>query len=106
MVKNLPGNAGDAGDTGHVGSIPVSGRFPQRRAWQPTPVFLPEKFHGQKSLAHYSPRGLREGDMTEHKYPVGAVTLRGLTNTISHIKSLSNKRGRFPFLHFFSHFLT
>ena len=28
-----------------------------RRAWQPTPVFLPGKFHGQKSQAGYSPRG-------------------------------------------------
>ena len=28
------------------------------------PVFLPEKFHGQKSLAGYSPVGLKELDMT------------------------------------------
>ena len=82
------------------------GKIPWKRKWQPTPVFLPEKFHGQKSLAHYSPWGLKEWDTTEHKYPVGSVTLRGLTNTKSHIKSLRNKRGRFPFLHFFSHFLT
>ena len=26
-----------------------------RRKWQPTPVFLPEKSHGQRSLADYSP---------------------------------------------------
>ena len=26
-----------------------------RRAWQPTPVFLPGEFHGQRSLADYSP---------------------------------------------------
>ena len=26
-----------------------------RREWQPTPVFLPEEFHGQRSLAGYSP---------------------------------------------------
>ena len=30
-----------------------------------TPVFLPEKFHGQRSLADYSPRGHTESDMTE-----------------------------------------
>ena len=30
-----------------------------------TPVFLPEKFHGQRSLADYSPRGCTESDMTE-----------------------------------------
>ena len=30
-----------------------------------TAVFLPGKFHGQRSLAGYSPRGCRESDMTE-----------------------------------------
>ena len=48
VVKNPPANAGDAG------SIPGLGRFPWRRKWQPTPVFLPEEFHGQRSLAGYS----------------------------------------------------
>ena len=36
-----------------------------RRAWQPTPVFLPGESHGQRSLAGYSPRGHTESDMTE-----------------------------------------
>ena len=36
-----------------------------RRAWQPTPVFLPGEFHGQRSLVCYSPWGHRESDMTE-----------------------------------------
>ena len=31
------------------------GKIPWRRAWQPTPVFLPGEFHGQRSLAGYSP---------------------------------------------------
>ena len=31
----------------------------------PTPVFLPEEFHGQRSLAGYSPWGHKESDMTE-----------------------------------------
>ena len=31
------------------------GKIPWRRKWPPTPVFLPEKFHGQRSLAGYSP---------------------------------------------------
>ena len=30
------------------------GKIPWRRKWQPTPVFLPGKSHGQKSLAGYS----------------------------------------------------
>ena len=33
-----------------LGSIPGSGRFPWRRKWQPTPVFLPGESHGQRSL--------------------------------------------------------
>ena len=49
MVKNLPANAGD------TDSIPSGlGRFPWQRKWQPTPVFLPGKSHGQKSLAGHS----------------------------------------------------
>ena len=41
------------------------GKIPWRRKWRPTPVFLPEKSHGQNSLVGYSPGGLRESDMTE-----------------------------------------
>ena len=37
--------------------------FPQRRKWQPTPVFLPGKSYGQRSLAGYSPWGRRESDI-------------------------------------------
>ena len=36
------------------------------RNWQPTPVFLPGEFHGQRSLAGYSPWGCKESDPTEH----------------------------------------
>ena len=39
--------------------------IPWRRAWQPTPVFLPGKFHGQRSLVGYSRWGGKESDMTE-----------------------------------------
>jgi len=36
-----------------------------RRAWQPTPVFLPAESHGQRNLAGYSPWGSKKSDMTE-----------------------------------------
>ena len=63
-VENLPPNAGDIR---YMGSIPGSGRsIPYRRKWQPTPVFLPEKSHGEKSLVGYSPWGHKELDMTAH----------------------------------------
>jgi len=37
----------------------------RRRAWQPTPVFLPGESHEQRSLADYSPGDCKELDMTE-----------------------------------------
>ena len=38
---------------------------PWRKKWQPTPVILPGKSWGQRSLVGYSPWGLKELDMTE-----------------------------------------
>ena len=35
------------------------------RGWQPTPVFFPREFHGQRSLASYSPWGCKELDTTD-----------------------------------------
>ena len=49
VVMNPPANAGD------MGLIPGLGRFPWRWKWQPSPVHLPGKSHGQWSLAGYSP---------------------------------------------------
>ena len=46
VVKNPLANAGDKI---HVFD-PWIGKIPWRRAWQPTPVFLPGEFHGQRSL--------------------------------------------------------
>ena len=40
--------------------------MPWSRKWQPMPVFLPGKFHGQRHLAGYSPWGCQESDTTEH----------------------------------------
>ena len=45
MVKNLPAMQK---------TWVRSGRPPQRRGWQPTPVFLPGESHGQRSLVGYS----------------------------------------------------
>ena len=44
---------------------PWVGKIPQRREYQPTPVFLPGEFHGQRSLEGYGPWGYEELDMTE-----------------------------------------
>ena len=40
-------------------------KLPWRRAWQPTPAFLPGESRGQTRLVGYSPWGHRESDMTE-----------------------------------------
>ena len=40
---------------------PWVGKIPWSRKWQPTPVFLPGKFHGQRSLAGHSPHSHRVG---------------------------------------------
>ena len=45
---------------GDPGSIPGSARSPGVWQWQPTPVFLPGEFHGQKSLLGYSPWSCKE----------------------------------------------
>ena len=41
------------------------GQIPWRRKWQPTPVFLPGKFHGQRSRVGYSLRCGKELDTSE-----------------------------------------
>jgi len=53
VIKNLPANAGDAS------LIPVLGRSPGVGNGNPTLVFLPGKFHGQRNLAGYSPWGCK-----------------------------------------------
>ena len=58
LVKNLH-------TVGDLGSIPELERFPWRRAWQPTPVFVPGDPLGQRSLVGYSLWGCRESDTTE-----------------------------------------
>ena len=59
VVKNPPAKAEGTRDTG---SIPWS------RAQQPTPVFLPEKSHGQKRMTGCSPWDCKALDTTEHTH--------------------------------------
>ena len=58
MVKNLP-----AMRETRVRSLDQEDSW--RREWLPTLVFLPEEFHGQRSLLDYSPWGPKELDTTE-----------------------------------------
>ena len=63
MVKNLPANAGVTGLI--PGGIKLGQEDPWRRKCQPTPVFLPRKFHGPRNLVGYSPWGRKKLDTTK-----------------------------------------
>ena len=57
LVKNPPA-------MWETGFDPWVGKIPSKRAWLPTPVFLPGEFHGQRSLVVYSSWGHKESGMT------------------------------------------
>ena len=64
----FPGGSGgkeSACSAGDLGSIPGFGRSPGEGNSHPTQVFWPGEFHGQRSLAGYSPWGHKESDTTE-----------------------------------------
>ena len=51
---------------------------PWRRKWQPTPVLLPGKSHGWRSLVGYSPWGHRESDTTERLHSTFILIIRAV----------------------------
>ena len=57
VVKKPPASAGDSVQS-------LGGKILWRSKWKPTPVFLPGKSHGQKSLEAYSQWGHKESDTT------------------------------------------
>ena len=69
--KDFPGGSDGKASVYHAGDTqaqrvrPWVGQIPWRRKWQSTPVLLPGKSHGQRSLVGYSPWGRKELDMTE-----------------------------------------
>ena len=67
IVGRNSNNSRYANDTTLIdpGLIPGLGRSPGEGNGKPTPVFLPEKSYGWRSLAGYSPWGCKESDMTE-----------------------------------------
>ena len=58
---------------------PWVGKIPWTRKWQPTPVFLPEESHGQRSLAGSSPWGRKEEEQQS-----------SLAHTHSYLKTAQN----------------
>ena len=61
VAKNSPASEGDK----RLGFHSWIGKIPWSRSWQPTPKFLPGKFHRQRSLVGSSSWGHKESDKTE-----------------------------------------
>ena len=64
VIKNPPVGTGDEGESASIPGLETS----WSRKWQPAPVFLPGKPHGQQCLTGYSPWGLKESDTTDHAH--------------------------------------
>ena len=83
-------------ETGRLEFDPWVGKIPWRRAWQPTPLFLPGESHGQRSLVGYSQQGCKESDKTEQltlslsgiKYGASQVALvvKNLLSNVGDVK--------------------
>ena len=95
MIKNLP-----AVQETHVWSLGWEdlwvGKILWRRKWQPTPVFLPGEFHGQRILAGYSPWGHKESDRTEwlsltHLGKIGVLEFLRRVGLIVDIERVTSK---------------
>ena len=71
---------------------PWVGKISWSREWLPTPVFLPRKFHEQKCLVGYGPRGRKESDTTErlsmHTYKWSLYSMK----QNSHLRHRSGSR--------------
>ena len=80
MVKNLPAK------TGH-GLIPSVEKISWRKKCLPTPVYLPGKSHGQRSLAGYSPRGRKELNTAERLITQQANNLRREENGLRRVRN-------------------
>ena len=80
ILLGFPGGSVRIHLPSRCGFSPWGRKIPWRRKWQPTPVFLPGKSHGQRSLADYSPWG--------HKRVRHHWATKHSTNKIQRIKSI------------------
>ena len=60
-------------------------KIPWRRKWQPTPVLLPGKSHGRRTLEGHSPWGCKELDTTERLHFLSFLSLYYITCESIHI---------------------
>ena len=71
--SRIPFPVGSDSKCGRPGFYPWVGKSSWRRAWQPTPVFLPRESQGQRSLEGCSPQGHKESDTTEQLSTVPSI---------------------------------
>ena len=105
MEFGFPGGSDSKESTCNVGdpsSIHGPGKSPWRREWQPTPVFLPEEFNGQKILVGYSPWGYKESDTTEQLILSHFLEVRKSASLLAGLNFLGRLWRRIHFLSFSS----
>ena len=83
---------------------PWVGKIPWRRKGQPTPVFLPGKFHRQRSLGDYSSCNSKESDTTEQAHAQYSAVLLSMTMTELYINSIVRNETYLFFFFFWSSF--
>ena len=60
------------------------GKIPWRRKWQPTPVFLPGKSHGQRSLVGYMVHGVAKSQTgLSTQFRVGKISPEQVNGDVS-----------------------
>ena len=69
--------------THRCGHNPWVQKIARKRKWQPIPVCLPEKSHGQRSPAGYRPKGHKEWDMTNHASLIWPCLLVGNIDSLT-----------------------
>ena len=70
-------------------------KIPQRKKWQPTPLFLPGESHGQRSLVGYSPLGHKESDTTaetQHGYTLCILEARKFDSFFNEVSVVLKKK--------------
>ena len=87
----MPGSAsGEESTCQCSGFNPWVGKIPWGRKWQPTPVFLSGKVHGQRSLAGYSPWSRKESNPAGHAHT--QVFQQSCTDVSGAIKKTERQR--------------
>ena len=101
LRRNFPdGSDGKASayKAGDLGSIPWVGKILWRRKWQPTPVLLPGKSRGWRTMVGYSSWGRKELDATERLHITSEETIPNyLTSNLlcDWVTVSSESKGRF-----------